>query len=420
MGTEAKVEQKLHQHADVHTGGIAARRSLEHRPTTRGRKVFRSVVSTSRDNFAEKTKSRLAARAGYRCSMTGCGVATVGPSDESSEAVVNVGVAAHICAAAPNGRRYDPKMTAAERSGIHNGIWMCSTHSVEIDRDESRYTSDVLRNMKAERERHAASELNAGKGAFHGTDLIAIGPNVVGVGELVGTSGCEWSIRMDHFVEGDLRGFINFSEKFDSLDVYDRYLLVNAIGDGRRLRRGPTWSKAGASVELVCMVEEGFSRVDASRLGSTWATNSANDLYVVNGDFAMVSGLDSLPQRIKENLSMLQGESPFHPKAGSRLKEYFDAFEDSPWLQRWVKLEVIRLACIPYRDTTLNREYTPLQSVLHVNDVQQVDATRTGDWLKFRFSLDVQGVGPWEQEIEIFVPQGEIQPRPAGWEQLSL
>ena len=117
---------------------------------------------------------------------------------------------------------------------------------------------------------------------------------------------------------------------------------------------------------------------------------------------------------------MLQGESPLHPRAGSRLKEYFDAFEDSPWLQRWVKLEVIRLACIPYRDIILNKEYTSLQSVLHVNDVKQVDATRTGDWLKFRFSLDVQGVGPWEREIEIFVPRGENQPRPAGWEQLSL
>lgn len=133
----------------------------------------------------------------------------------------------------------------------------------------------------------------------------------------------------------------------------------------------------------------------------------------------MVSGLDSLPQRIKENLSMLQGESPFHPKAGSRLKEYFDAFENSPWLQRWVKLEVIRLACIPYRDIVLKTQYTPLQSVLHVNDVKQVDAVRTTDWLKFSFSLDVQGVGPWERDIEIFVPRGEIQPRPAGWEQLN-
>ncbi len=377
-------------------------------------------MSTNRDNFLKKTKSRLAARAGYRCSMTGCGAATVGPSDEGSEAVVSVGVAAHISAAAPNGRRYDCNMTTAERSDIRNGIWLCNTHSVEIDRDESRYKPDLLRNMKAERERHAASELNAGKGALHSTDLIAIGSDVVGVGELLGTSGCEWSIRIDHFVEGDLPRLISFSEKFDSLNVYDRYLLVNAIGDGRRLRRGPTWRKAGASVELACAVEESFPRIDANKLGSTFWTNSANDLDVVNGSLAMVSGLDSLPQRIKESLSMLQGESPFHPKAGSRLKEYFDAFEDSPWLQRWVKLEVIRLACIPYRDTTLNTEYTPLQSVLHVNDVEQLDAIRAGDWLKFRFSLNVQGVGPWKREIAIFVPHGEIRPRPAGWEQLGL
>jgi hypothetical protein len=377
-------------------------------------------MSTKRDNFSEKTKSQLAARAGYRCSMTGCGVVTVGPSDESSEAVVNVGVAAHIYAAAPNGRRYDLNMTTAERSNIRNGIWLCSTHSVEIDRDESRYTPDLLKKMRAEHERRAAIELNAGKGAFHGADLIAIGPDVVVVGELLGTSGREWSIRIDHFVEGDLRSLITFSEKFDSFDVYDRYLLVNAIGDGRRVKQGPAWRKVGTSVELICDVEEGFPRIDANRLGSTLATNSTHDIDVVNGDLAVISGLDSLPQSIKENLSMLQGESPFHPKAGSRIKEYFDTFEGSPWLQRWVKLEVIRLASIPYRDTLLSKEYTPLQSVLHVNDVEQLDATRTGDWLKFRFLLDVQGIGPWEQEIEIFVPQGESQPRPAPWGQLGL
>jgi hypothetical protein len=73
---------------------------------------------------------------------------------------------------------------------------------------------------------------------------------------------------------------------------------------------------------------------------------------------------------------------------------------------------------VPYKDTVLNSIYTPLQSVLHVNLVEQVDATRDGDWLRFRFALDVQGAGPWEQEIDIFVPKGDLPTRPEGWDQL--
>ena len=116
---------------------------------------------------------------------------------------------------------------------------------------------------------------------------------------------------------------------------------------------------------------------------------------------------------------MMRGESPLHPKAGSRIKEYYDAFEGSPWLQRWVKMEVIRLACIPYQDDVLRSEYTPLQSVLHVDDVRQVDGERTGDWVPFHFSLTVFGVGQWEQDISICVPREDVQLRPQGWEQLG-
>jgi hypothetical protein len=134
---------------------------------------------------------------------------------------------------------------------------------------------------------------------------------------------------------------------------------------------------------------------------------------------AVVSGLDALPQRIKEGLSMMRGESPFHPKAGSRIKEYYDAFEGTPWLQRWVKMEVIRLACVPYQDDVLHTEYTPLQSVLHVDDVRQVGGERTGDWIPFHFSLTVSGVGRWERDISICVPQGDVQLRPQGWGQLG-
>ncbi|WP_153950389.1 hypothetical protein [Cupriavidus sp. U2] len=343
---------------------------------------------------------------------------TTGPSNESPHAVVDVGVAAHIYAAAPNGRRYDANMTRDERRNIRNGIWLCATHSVEIDRDVVRYTADVLRRMKNDHEQAIANELNAGRGFMRGADLVAVGPHVVGVGELLGTSGKNWSVRIDHFVDGDIRALIDFSERFDAHDPFDRYLVVNALGDGRQLATEPSWLRRGNSIELMCTVKDRFPCVDAHKLGATLATNAANDLFVENGDIGMVSGIDALPQRIKETLSMLQGESPFHPKAGSRIKEYFDEFEDSPWLQRRIKLEVIRLACVPYRDRVQNSAYTLLQSVLRVHDVQKIAAQRDTDWQDFRFKLDVQGVGPWEQVISIFLPRGDRPLRHPMWDQL--
>jgi hypothetical protein len=221
------------------------------------------VLSKNRDEFSAATKHYLPLRAAYRCSMTGCSALTAGPSDESPDAVINVGVAAHIHAAAPGGRRYDLNMTPEERKDIRNGIWLCATHGTEIDRDEVRYTPDVLRKIKQDHESRVAIELNGGKGAFRGSDLIAIGPYIVGVGELLGTSGNEWIVRVDHFIEGDLRKLIKLGERFDLIDPYDRYLIVNALGDGRQLARCPSWQRSGASIELTCSVEESFPRTDA-------------------------------------------------------------------------------------------------------------------------------------------------------------
>jgi hypothetical protein len=63
-----------------------------------------------RDDFPTLIKEMLAKRVGYRCSNPGCRKPTSGPQEDPSKAV-NVGVAAHITAASPNGPRYDPSLT---------------------------------------------------------------------------------------------------------------------------------------------------------------------------------------------------------------------------------------------------------------------------------------------------------------------
>lgn len=102
---------------------------------------------SARDDFAIATKRFLAERVAYRCSFPGCNASTLGPSEESAQAISRTGMACHINAASSGSgaRRYDPNMTPEQRSSIENGIWMCYTHGKLIDTDETRFTVEMLR-----------------------------------------------------------------------------------------------------------------------------------------------------------------------------------------------------------------------------------------------------------------------------------
>lgn len=60
----------------------------------------------ARDDFKLDVKDTLARRAGMRCSNPNCRQPTSGPQQDPAKSV-NVGVAAHITAAAKGGSRYD-------------------------------------------------------------------------------------------------------------------------------------------------------------------------------------------------------------------------------------------------------------------------------------------------------------------------
>ena len=119
-------------------------------------------MGNRRDNFNQDTIRKAAGRVGYRCSFPGCQNATIGASMESNDKVVITGVAAHICAAAKGGPRYDENMTVDERKNIDNCIWLCQTHSKLIDSDVNTYTVDVLRQWKSDAESLAAKILATG------------------------------------------------------------------------------------------------------------------------------------------------------------------------------------------------------------------------------------------------------------------
>jgi hypothetical protein len=104
-----------------------------------------------RDEFSEKTKRIIASRVEYRCSHPECETSTCGPCVDNTLSF-NIGVAAHITAAAENGPRFDKTLTSEQRKHPDNGIWMCQNHGKEVDDDEIRYTVDLLRRWKKEAE----------------------------------------------------------------------------------------------------------------------------------------------------------------------------------------------------------------------------------------------------------------------------
>jgi hypothetical protein len=67
-----------------------------------------------RDAFSQNTKSTMSKRVAEKCSNQNCRQSTGGPSKDPN-GFINVGAAAHICAAAPGGKRFDDKMTPKER-----------------------------------------------------------------------------------------------------------------------------------------------------------------------------------------------------------------------------------------------------------------------------------------------------------------
>jgi hypothetical protein len=111
-----------------------------------------------RDEFSNTIKEILAKRVGYRCSNPGCRQATSGPQENPTK-VINIGVAAHITAASPDGPRYDPNMTPEDRSTAVNGIWLCQSCGKLVDNDPIRYTVEILQSWKVLAERSAAREL---------------------------------------------------------------------------------------------------------------------------------------------------------------------------------------------------------------------------------------------------------------------
>ncbi len=126
----------------------------------------------SRDEFPAAVKRLVADRVAHSCSNPGCQARTSGPQADPGKAL-NVGVAAHITAAAPGGPRYDSALGSRERSGAANAIWLCQTCAKLVDNDPARYSADMLRDWKRRAELRVLAEV--------GKAVAAVAPRSRGI-----------------------------------------------------------------------------------------------------------------------------------------------------------------------------------------------------------------------------------------------
>ncbi len=104
---------------------------------------------TEPNNFSSTTVTLLSKRAGQKCSK--CKITTSGGNENPKKATV-IGEAAHIRGAQLASARYKVNMTPEERSNPSNGIWLCRNCHTEVDRNEKKFTVDLLLKMKKDHE----------------------------------------------------------------------------------------------------------------------------------------------------------------------------------------------------------------------------------------------------------------------------
>lgn len=109
-----------------------------------------------RDDFSIETKRTIATRVNWICSNPECRAVTSGPQMDATK-VVNIGVAAHITAAAAGGKRFNATISHADRKHPSNGIWLCQNCAKKIDDDERRFTTSLLQKWKVWAELEAAT-----------------------------------------------------------------------------------------------------------------------------------------------------------------------------------------------------------------------------------------------------------------------
>lgn len=351
-------------------------------------------MARNRDDFNRRTKNDLALRASYLCSICKC--STAGPSDESEGSTTIVGVAAHICAAASGAgaRRYDPEMSSEERSHITNGIWLCATCSVLIDRDEKRYPVSELLRIKSE---HEASCLIGVQKTDRVDNIIAIGSDIIALGSITRIASDCVNVRMSHFVNGSGRELWSLVQDFDKQPSEQRYVLFNETGFGALLREQPVVERANNVYEIQFILQKQALRRNARDEISISARNLSG----------RISGLDAYTQIFENVLSQARGTGFSDLCKGSEISDLYWRYSGSPWFQQLVTMEMIRLSSIPEQQKDQTLPSTPFLAVNRVNHVEIPSLELKNHNLEIIVDFELEGIGSWTKTLSVYISTPE-------------
>jgi hypothetical protein len=221
-------------------------------------------------DFSKAKSDLLARRAGYRCSVPGCAVVTIGPGDADDE-TASVGTAAHIHSASIAGPRGRGSLTDEQLASPNNGIWCCATHGREIDTNSGRgYQVATLRAWKALREDAARKDRSGQSRGVGWVSSITISRSPLF------KSGTELQLEKCLFIEGGTSGKSSFFE-----------WLAGAAGNNTLSR----WAKRQATSNYIRLTvryntpeqrELEFDRVTSSyRMNNQTLYSPPADLSVV-------------------------------------------------------------------------------------------------------------------------------------------
>ena len=307
-------------------------------------------MAKTRDDFTQKTKDILAKRAGMKCSI--CRRTTCGPHTDSEKSI-NMGVAAHITAAAPGGARYDASLTASKRKNINNGIWLCAYHASLVDKDDKAYTVESLLRDKNLAEDRAKQEQEASGSATIGNfPNLMVSHKCENVGSTAGDPGLGGiSFILQSFSDSpitiqsvnisavaSLDYIEKVSEGFDNSFYHDKELPPPRIGiklypingckshDGLLLEKKSTcrFFLPICNATLHPLIRNGASKPDLEltcRLnnGKEWILAYNTELFpIINESIELFKNmLNRRPNGLKINLIVNQLEPPDMSKTGT-------------------------------------------------------------------------------------------------------
>ncbi|WP_147425619.1 hypothetical protein [Mucilaginibacter gracilis] len=284
---------------------------------------------------------------------------------------MNLGQAAHICAAAVGGPRYQPNMTPEERSSPENGIWLCNMHARAVDLDEITYPAPVLKAWKnAAEDRASKALLNAESEIQKGSEtLVVLDIDLMFTGEWIGAKGDAWTFIVKDFLFGNLERLRNFGK--NELLPIRRYVIIESQNEGRLLQEGFDWHvNAKGRHEITVKVYPEIRRISLDELGSDIAGTYDGDILIANGDFQLVKGEHHAKQMIERNLGMPFGSWVVKPMMGSYFPMYYRTYKDNlPLLNRLARIELIRMMTIPasLSETDMDAPLNFIKSITEVS-----------------------------------------------------